>query len=263
FAMREWRIKKLSIVNPDGELSATGKWSFKEGENTSSLNYQLDIADAGKLLERLGFPNILRNGKGSMSGDISWKGLPFSFDMASLSGNLNIDLKSGQFLKVDPSAAKLLGVLSLQSLPRRLMLDFRDVFSEGFAFDNVAAHADIDHGILKTDSFKMKSISATVAIEGTADLIKETANLHVVLLPDVNLGAASVAYLLVNPVIGVSSFLAQLFFRAPLTRALTREYQITGPWNDPVINQLERKSGQAAKDAASPAISSNAEGVPQ
>ncbi|HEY8101699.1 MAG TPA: YhdP family protein [Burkholderiaceae bacterium] len=263
FASREWRIKKLSIINPDGELSATGKWSFKDGENDSNLVYQLDIFDAGKLLERLGFPNILRNGKGKMSGDISWKGLPFSFDMASLSGGLDLDLKSAQFLKVDPSAAKLLGVLSLQSLPRRLLLDFRDVFSEGFAFDSVAAHADVNHGVLKTDSFKMKSVSATVAIEGTADLLKETTDLHVILLPDVNVGAASVAYLLVNPVVGVSSFLAQLFFRAPLTRALTREYRITGPWNNPVINELDRKSGGTAKDVTSPTVSSNVEGVPQ
>ena len=263
FASREWRIKKLLIVNPDGELQATGKWSIKDGENTSSLTYQLDILDAGKLLERLGFPNILRNGKGEMHGEINWKGLPFSFDMASLSGDLNVDLKTAQFLKIDPSAAKLLGVLSLQSLPRRLLLDFRDVFSDGFAFDSVVAHADINHGILKTDSFKMKSVSAAVAMEGTADLLHETANLHVVLLPDVNLGAASVAYLLVNPVIGVGSFLAQLFFRAPLTRALTREYQITGPWNDPVINQLERKTGGSVKDATPPTVSSGVEGVTQ
>jgi uncharacterized protein YhdP len=263
FLAREWRIRKLAIVNPDGELQATGKWSIKDGENTSSLTYQLDIEDAGKLLERLGFPNILRSGKGKMDGEINWNGMPFSFDMASLSGNLNLDLKSGQFLKVDPSAAKLLGVLSLQSLPRRLLLDFRDVFSAGFAFDSVAAHADINHGVLKTDSFKMKSVSATVAIEGSADLLKETADLHVILLPDVNVGAASVAYLLVNPVIGVGSFLAQLFFRAPLTRALTREYQITGPWKEPVIAQIDRKSGGTAKDAAPPTVSAGIDGVPQ
>lgn len=263
FAVREWRIKKLSILNPDGQLEASGKWSIKNGENNSSMTYQLDIFDAGKLLERLGFTNILRSGKGKMNGEINWKGLPFSFDIASLSGDINLDLKTGQFLKVDPSAAKLLGVLSLQSLPRRLLLDFRDVFSEGFAFDNVAVHADINHGVLKTDSFKMKSVSATVAIEGTADLLKETADLHVILLPDVNLGAASVAYLLVNPVVGVGSFLAQLFFRAPLTRALTREYQISGPWKDPVINQLERKSGGAGKDATPPTVTSGIEGVAQ
>jgi uncharacterized protein (TIGR02099 family) len=262
FASREWRIKKLSIVNPDGELAATGKWSIKDGINASSLNYQLDIADAGKLLDRLGFPNILRSGKGKMDGEISWKGMPFSFDLASLSGTLNVDLKSGQFLKVDPSAAKLLGVLSLQSLPRRFLLDFRDVFSAGFAFDGVAAHADINHGVLKTDSFKMSSVSATVAMEGTADLTKETADLHVVLLPDVNVGAASALYLLVNPVVGIGSFLAQLFFRAPLTRALTREYQISGPWNDPVITQLEHKPTGTVKDNTPP-LSSNVEGVLQ
>jgi uncharacterized protein (TIGR02099 family) len=261
-AAREWRISKLAISNPDGEFNATGKWLIKDGENNSSLNYQLDIADAGKLLERLGFPNVLRRGKGKMNGEINWKGLPYAFDLASLSGTLNIDLKSGQFLKVDPSAAKLLGVLSLQSLPRRLILDFRDVFSEGFAFDGVVAHADINNGVLKTDSFKMRSVSATVLMDGTADLIKETTSLHVVLLPDVNAGAASALYgILVNPAVGLGTFLAQLFFRAPLTRALTREYQINGPWSDPVITQLKREPEKTNNDTIPPMSGTPVEGV--
>ncbi|MGC5209903.1 AsmA-like C-terminal region-containing protein, partial [Escherichia coli] len=61
--------------------------------------------------------------------------------MATLAGQVHMDVHSGQFLKVDPGAAKLLGVLNLQALPRRLTLDFRDVFSEGFAFDTVAGTA--------------------------------------------------------------------------------------------------------------------------
>ncbi len=238
---REWRINKLSMVNADAELKATGKWTSREGASLSSLNYALEIADAGKLLERFGFANVLRGGKGKMDGEVSWKGLPFSLDIPSLSGQIHLDIASGQFLKEDPGALKLLGVLSLQSLPRRLTLDFRDVFSEGFAFDGITGNAMIAQGVAKTDNFKMRSALATVLIDGSADVANESQSLHAVVIPEINAGTASVVYALaVNPVIGVGSFLAQLFLREPLARAFTHEYKITGPWKDPVVTKVER-----------------------
>lgn len=240
----EWRISKLAITNPDVAFSATGKLINKAGSSVSNLAYTLAIADAGKLLARFGFANVLRGGKGKMSGDLSWNGLPFALDIPSLTGQIQLDLAAGQFLKVDPGAAKLLGVLSLQALPRRLTLDFRDVFSDGFAFDGITANAAIASGVAKTSNLKMRSVNATVLLDGTVDIAAETQNLHVVVLPEINVGAASVVYALaVNPVIGLGSFLAQLFLREPLMRAFTFEYGITGPWKDPVVKKLDRNIG--------------------
>ena len=240
---REWRINKLLLTNADAELKATGSWSHAvNGDSLTNLSYRLEIANAGKLLERYGFPNVLKGGKGNMEGDVSWQGLPFSLDVPSLGGQMRIDLAAGQFLKVDPGAAKLLGVLSLQSLPRRLTLDFRDVFSEGFAFDGINGSVAIAQGAARTDNFKMRSVNATVLMDGSADIARETQNLHVAVIPEINVGTASVVYALaVNPVIGLGSFLAQLFLRDPLMRAFTFEYRISGPWKAPQVVKVDRK----------------------
>ena len=240
----EWRIRRLSIRNPDAELKAAGKWTTVNDNNLTNLTYALDVNDAGKLLERFGFAHILKGAKGRMDGDVTWKGLPFSIDIPSLTGQINLDMQQGQFLKVDPGAAKLLGVLSLQSLPRRLTLDFRDVFSEGFAFDSVTATATIAQGKATTDNFKMRSVAATVLLSGSADIAKETQNLHVAVLPEINAGAASLAVLAINPVVGIGTFLAQLFLRDPLMRAFTFEYDITGPWKDPIVKKIGHKDEQ-------------------
>lgn len=248
---REWRISRLVINNPDATLRATGKWLVSPSDSQSSMNYELEINDAGKLLDRVGFEKTLRGGKGRIDGDVSWKGLPTSFDFPTLTGNLSLKLGSGQFLKADPGVAKLLGVMSLQTLPRRLTLDFRDIFSEGFQFDSIASTATIARGVLKTDSFKMRGVNAVVLMDGTVDLNEETQNLSVVVIPELNAGGASVVYgLAVNPVIGLGSFLAQLFLRNPLSQALTQEYQITGPWKDPVVKKAttRRKLPQTEND---------------
>ena len=237
---REWRVGKLLLANADGALSGNGKWVVKDGQSTTSLRFGLDIVDAGKLLDRFGFADTVRRGKGKLSGDIAWNGLPYSLDIPTLSGQIEMNVESGQFLKQDPGAAKLLGVLSLQALPRLLKLDFHDVFSEGLAFDGITANASIKRGVVTTDNLKMHGVAATVLMDGTADIANETTNLHVVVIPEFNLGTGPLVYALaVNPVIGIGSFLAQLFLRAPVMKALTYHMQIAGPWKSPVVTKLD------------------------
>ncbi|UVW29679.1 YhdP family protein [Massilia sp. H6] len=239
-AGREWRISRLNLHNPEGQLTANGRWLTKDGKSNTSLNFKLDIDDAGKLLDRLGFPETLRRGTGKMSGDISWSGLPYALDIPSLSGQIEMNVESGQFLKQDPGAAKLLGVLSLQALPRLLKLDFHDVFSQGLAFDGISANALIQRGVLRTDNLKMHGVAATILMDGSADIANETTNLRVVVIPEFNLGTGPLVYgLAVNPVIGLGSFLAQLFLRAPVMKALTYQMNISGPWKSPTVVKLD------------------------
>ena len=238
-AGREWRIERLALSNPDGQLKANGRWVTKDGKSNTSLNFALDIANAGRLLDRVGFPDTIGRGNGRLAGDISWSGLPYSLDIPSLSGQIEMHVESGQFLKQDPGAAKLLGVLSLQALPRLLKLDFHDVFSEGLAFDGISANALIQRGVVRTDNLKMHGVAATVLMNGSADIANESTDLRVVVIPEFNLGTGPLVYgLAVNPVIGLTGFLAQLFLRAPVMKALTYQMQITGPWKSPTITKL-------------------------
>ncbi|WP_348635321.1 YhdP family protein [Herbaspirillum sp. LeCh32-8] len=246
---REWRINRLVLANEDAQLRAAGNWMSFGSSNTSNITYALDINDAGKLLERFGYAGTIRGGRGKLDGDLSWKGLPYAMDMASLSGQVHVDVHSGQFLKVDPGAAKLLGVLNLQALPRRLTLDFRDVFSEGFAFDNVVGTASINRGVATTDNLKMTGVTASVLMNGSADITKETQDLHVVVIPEINLGTASVVAMAVNPVVGVGTLLAQLFLRNPVMKSLTFEYKVTGPWSDPIVVKQSQVSAVSTERA--------------
>ena len=132
-------------------------------------------------------------------------------------------------------------MLSLQSLPRRLSLDFRDVFSEGFTFDFVRGDVTIEQGQARTNNLQMKGVNAAVLMEGKVDIARETQDLRVVVVPEINAGTASLIASVVNPAVGLGSFLAQLFLRRPLIEASTQEFHIDGAWADPQITQVERK----------------------
>jgi len=245
---REWRLNKLSLAAPEGTFTAQGSWAAapgaaarEHGARRTAMRFELDIADAGGLLGRMGMPDVLQRGVGTLSGDVAWSGSPFSIDYPSLSGQLNLNVGSGQFLKADPGIAKLLGVLSLQALPRRLTLDFRDVFSTGFAFDFVRGDATIAHGIASTNNLQMKGVNAAALMDGSADIARETQNLRVVVVPEINAGTAALVATAINPAIGLGAFLAQMVLSRPLVAAATQEFMIEGTWADPTITKVPRR----------------------
>jgi uncharacterized protein (TIGR02099 family) len=245
---REWRLSNLSLQTPEGLLSATGQWGYVPGapqRRRMAMDFTLAVADSGKLLERLGFGQVVRGGKGMLAGHIGWAGSPLDFDVPTLDGRINLALDAGQFLKADPGVGRLLGVLSLQSLPRRLALDFRDVFAEGFAFDNVSGDVTLDHGIARTDNLRLKGVQAVVLMDGSADIHRETQDLRVLVVPEINAGAASLAYAAIHPMVGLGTFLGQWLLRGPLAEATTREFRIGGGWDDPKVVQVDRKAADA------------------
>jgi uncharacterized protein (TIGR02099 family) len=262
--VREWRLNRLRLSNPEAEFSATGNWTAlgeqsgvaaarpaarPAGERRRTvMNFKLDIQDSGQLLARFGMKDIVRRGRGRMEGQVAWMGSPLSLDYPSLNGNFAVNVENGQFLKADPGLAKLLGVLSLQALPRRLALDFRDVFTEGFSFDFVRGDITIQQGVAATNNLQMKGVNAAVLMEGKADIARETQDLKVVVVPEINAGTASLVATMINPAIGLGSFLAQMFLRQPLIRAATQEFHIDGTWADPRVTRIGR-AGAAARDA--------------
>ena len=247
-AQREWRLGKFNLITPEASLTGNGNWALLAGggagrapERRTVMNFRLDIRDSGELLARFGMPDVVRRGKGRMEGQVAWIGAPINPDYHTMTGQLNVNMEAGQFLKADPGLTKLLGVLSLQSLPRRLTLDFRDVFSEGFAFDFVRGDVRIERGVALTNNLQMKGVNAAVLMEGQADIAHETQDLHVVVVPEINAMTASLVATAINPVVGLGSFLAQVFLRGPLAAAATQEFRIEGTWADPRIVRMERR----------------------
>lgn len=244
--VRQWQLSRFDISTAEASLTANGQWSIRYGDKAhpgdTQLHFRLALRDVGQLLRRFDMPGVVANGQGSLQGDIAWSGSPITPDFRTMSGTVHVDVQKGQFLKADPGLAKLLGVLSLQALPRRLTLDFRDVFRNGFSFDFMRGDVQIQKGMARTNNMQMKGVNAAVLMEGSADIDKETQDLHVVVVPEINAMTASLVATAINPVVGLSSFLAQMILRGPLIAANTKEFQIRGSWDDPQVVELPRRA---------------------
>ena len=237
-----WSVRRFDITNSDMKFSATGEWAAASGKaRHTKLNFRFDARDAGATLDRLGFPGAMAAGQGALEGDIEWQGSPLDLDYATLSGKLALSVDEGRFLKVDAgNAARLLGLLSLQSLSRTLLFDAGRPFSEGFAYSSIRADATLAQGVMSTSNFRMTGTTATALMSGTINLRNETQQLHLVVLPEIDASTAALALGVANPILGLGAFVAQYVLRNPLSQVFALEYDIAGSWTDPTITRRGR-----------------------
>lgn len=237
---KDWRLRRLRVTNPDGTLSGDGIWHGGEANARSDVNLLLEISDAGKILARSGYPKTVKDGSGKLAANLSWDGTPGKFNYATLDGTLKLDTGKGQFLKMDPGAGKLLGILSLQALPKRITLDFADVFSDGFQFDSIKGSAQISNGVLDTQDLRLDGSAAKVTMKGSVDLNNETQNLRVKVLPTLGDSVSLLSAFTAGPVIGLGSLLINKVLGNPLDNLVSFEYNVSGTWSDPKVDKLGR-----------------------
>jgi len=235
-----WQVDKLDLENPDFKFSTTGAWQSVRGTGRTQIAAKLDVADIGRFLRRLGRPEGIAGGTMTIEGPLEWEGIPFQLDYATLRGSLKLDARKGRFVKLEPGIGRLLGVLSLQSLPRRVSLDFGDIFREGFAFERISGDFGIERGVLRTENLKMIGTSARVSMKGDVDLVAETQALEIRVVPSIS-DSVAVGTAIVNPVVGLATFLVGKALKDPLDQFIAFEYKVTGGWTDPVVTKVQRQ----------------------
>ncbi|MDP1535665.1 MAG: YhdP family protein [Burkholderiales bacterium] len=237
---RDWRIDRLVLITPESQLNVDGVWQAWLTQPRMQANVRLEVNDIGRFLTRLGYPEGVRRGTAKVNGNLTWAGSPQRLDYPTLSGNFVLDAAKGQFLQLEPGIGKLLGILSLQSLPRRISLDFRDIFSEGLAFDEIVGAVKVAQGVASTDNLRITGPAARINMSGRVDLARETQVLRVRVNPQLSDTMSVAGALIGGPVAGVAAFIAQKLLKDPLDQIAAYEYDVTGSWAEPVVTKVER-----------------------
>jgi uncharacterized protein YhdP len=255
-----WTIDRLHISNGHARAEMSGVWQ-RYGDpfapplpgpvkSLTTMNVKLETNNLNALFGQFGHGEQMKGGRGSLEGRLSWPGHAYQFQLANLSGQFRVGAEKGQFAKIEAGAGKLLGLLSLQSIPRRLSFDFRDLFNEGFAFDRIDGDISITNGVMFAKRFDLTGPAAEVKMAGDISLPTERQNLTLTVIPKVSGTAGVGAGALVNPVVGVAVWLVG----GVLERVLSVQYSVTGTWDNPVIERIGRQSVPAAPPApAAPA----------
>lgn len=239
----DWIIKKAQFESDSLALEASGAWLDK-GENVPQSRLRLNAhgKNLGATIADLDLTSALGDGKGQLSADVSWSGPPYLPDFASMSGTVSVDVRDGRLKDIDPGLGRLLGLLNLDSLPKRLALNFKDIAVEGFQYDTIKGKGAIDAGILHLNNLVMDGSAATITISGDTHIVQQGYDLDVNLVPKFKSAVPLMAGALVAPQTGVVLFVADKLAEAlgvDFNESATISYKVKGTWEAPEVETVQ------------------------
>ena len=240
-------IESIKFNNPQGSSNLTGRW-VGGAQNTPShtdLNYDLEIKDAGQIIAHWTNQKSVEGGQGKLTVNADWAGPPFDPNYETLAGKATLNLEKGRLLEVNTSGAKLLDVLSLQSLFRFATFDLKgslgNIVTKGTPFNTIDASFDINAGIAQANQFTMGLDQARVVMTGQINIPKQTQDLRVTIFPTIDATAGSLAAFAINPIVGLGALVGQYLITSQINRNLQSDYLVQGSWDNPEVIPLDQK----------------------
>jgi len=219
-------------------ITLAGSSLLSEVRDESRFTLRFDSDDVGRALEFMGFARGIDAEKAEFTADLSWGGrLPKSI-LAAARGEASINLEQGSLEEVEPGSGRVFGLLSVQALPQRLLLDFRDVYQKGLFFEKFQGSFAISDGKAYSDNLVLKGRAADIGIVGTANLVDRTYDQVAVVSAEVGNTLPVVGAIAAGPAIGAGLFVLKEIFKDSLSGMIRAQYSITGPWDNPVVERI-------------------------
>ena len=195
--------------------------------------------DIENLQKKIGLANILQGDDVNINTNFYWGQIPRKTDITSGNGILNIKVKDGEINTQNRVPGSVLSLFSFSELPKRLLLDFRDVFAEGFIFDRLEADVVFKDNIAYTCNLSIYSSTADVIILGGTNIRERTYNQIVIVQPAISDLLPGGAAMLGGPAAAASVFLLTKILRRPLKDAGLVYYSVNGSWDKPIIEEVQ------------------------
>ncbi|EEW6215751.1 AsmA2 domain-containing protein [Escherichia coli] len=223
-------------------LTADGEWINNPGNERTSLKGKLRGQKIDAAAEFFGVTTPIRQSSFNVDYDLHWRKAPWQPDEATLNGIIHTQLGKGEITEINTGhAGQLLRLLSVDALMRKLRFDFRDTFGEGFYFDSIRSTAWIKDGVMHTDDTLVDGLEADIAMKGSVNLVRRDLNMEAVVAPEISATVGVAAAFAVNPIVGAAVFAASKVLGPLWSKVSILRYHISGPLDDPQINEVLRQ----------------------
>ncbi|KTC65506.1 transmembrane protein (plasmid) [Legionella adelaidensis] len=238
------QIESCKIASPAYSISVKGNW-LKEGKiNRTDVEATMKIKDLGQTLVRWDISPAIEAEKGQIYFKGGWSGGVNAFALKKLNGDLYLELEDGRITQLSPDTqkklgmGKLLSILSLQTIPRRLKLDFSDLADSGYSFDELKGNFVVKNGVMHTEDSYIDGPVAYASMVGDLDLVQKLYNVDLRVNPHITASLPVVATIAGGPIAGIATWVASKIINRSMQKISGYTYTVTGPWKDPIVQQV-------------------------
>lgn len=245
-----YQLQHLQLGHSTEQLQAKGRWYAIESGTHTVLEGRVTAESSERLMARLGINHAITNGSGHADFLLHWAGAPWQSRLAHLNGQLSFAIKNGHLVEISDKGTRLLSLFSLESLMRKLTLDFSDVFASGMHFNQFSGDLVLDEGIAYTDNARLNGNSGSLRLNGWTDLATQTLDYQISFAPALTSSLPAVMYLSTGTLgVGLGA-LAVTKLLEPVIEGITQlRYRVTGSVARPQLQELERLAQPSALPA--------------
>jgi len=243
-------IDHFSAKREQAEFKFAGQWQKKPQGYSTDIQGNLMLKDIEYELEQLGYGSIIRDSGGKLDFTLHWQGGPHEFAFEHLNGEINTKIDDGYLAEVSDKA-RIFSVLSLESLVRKLTLDFRDIFSDGMFYSDIKGDYHIKNGVLYTDNTRMNGTAGNLYIKGNTNFVSDVLDYKMTYKPNLTSSLPVLAWIAtLNPVV----FLAGVAIDQVITSQVVSEFnfELTGSLDEPNFKEVKRKSRDISVGRSTP-----------
>lgn len=245
---QHWILQQGTITSDDYQLALSGDWTVENTHHRSNVQAQLRLRNLAKTLQHWHFTPAVDAHSGQIDLEGHWNTPFYAFSLSKVEGQVHLVLRDGRISHLDKETekklglGKLLSILSLQTIPRRLKLDFSDLSEKGYSFDVIKGSFQVKHGVMTTNDSYIDGPVAFARMEGDLDLVKQLYDLNLRMTPYIGASLPVVVAIagapVAGPVAGIATWVALKFINQGMQKISAYTYKISGPWNDPVVQQV-------------------------
>lgn len=239
-------IETFQVTVPEGFLTAKGVWKNWRTNPSTEWQIEVETSNLGNLLQRYGLDGQVIGGEGKLKGTIYSPEPPYAVNFTEAQGDFAFEFRKGRLVQLNTGIfGRLLGLMRVEALPRRFMLDFSDIFEKGFSFDLLEGESKLGNHQLTFNNMVIAGPPGGFVLTGHVDLGQKRQDLTVRFVPATLLGdgLAIGAGILGGPAAGFGAFILQKALGDPLGQLITLEYKVGGTWSDPKIQPLAKAAG--------------------
>lgn len=235
--------QNIDVVSGTNQVNISGAWTLTENTSRTVMDIDMRGENNSDLMERFGISSGIQRAPFAIKSHSQWDGAPWSMRINTLQGRVDTELGKGVISNVS-GAANLLGLFSLDSIIRKMQLDFSDIFDKGMAFNRITGSGEIAQGIFVTNNIKMDAIAGEMTIRGMADLNTQMVDAQVNFVPDLTSGIPVMTAFAVTPVTALY-VLAITTVISPVVEVFTQvNYEVKGPLQSPNVREVSRRRGE-------------------
>ncbi|GAL19516.1 possible exported protein [Vibrio maritimus] len=234
---------KLNLSSGTNQVNIDGNWLVSGDQNKTKVNFKVKGENNSDLMERFGITSGIQRAPFEMDAKLDWEGAPWSMRLSTVNGEMDTKLGKGVISDVS-GAARLLGLFSLDSIIRKMQLDFTDVFDKGMAFNSITGTGKIRDGVFVTNDIMMDAVAGEMRIKGLAELPTQTVDAEVSFTPDMTSGIPIITAFAVTPQTALV-VLAVTTVISPVVEVVTQvNYSVKGPLDSPTVSEISRSKGE-------------------